>query len=241
MIKAGFILRIIALLFIFFIFSPKASYAAPKPQCNAENPGSIPIITSIITGTTSVTITWSQALDPVTHYTLAYGPTKEELIYGAPNIGSKGSGSFTVNELTPQTRYYFRIRAVNNCEPGDFSDTVSVVVGKSPEENLYKMPNLSLYKKVLGASTSAAKKHTVAVASVKTFPFCVNCFGLPLLVTQTILIGVFLYLSHKISYLRPMFALLFPVLFYFLFRFFHVNCSSNEFFCRYYTQVNIIL
>lgn len=165
---------------------------------------------------------------------------KTELVYGSPNIGSKGTTTYTIDHLEVGKRYYFNIKAINECEPGDFSNTVSIVVGAKPDDTLQKLPNLSLYKTVLGASTSAKKnKHTTAGVLV-TSPYCSSCFGLPVLLLQTGILLLYLFLSHKINFLRQVYAVVIPILFYLGFSFFGNNCSPNMFFCKYYLQLSLI-
>ena len=68
---------------------------------------------------------WSKALNPVTHYLLSYGREPGVAEFGNPNIGGKDSTSYTVYDLSDKTRYYFKVLAVNNCKPGDFSNELS--------------------------------------------------------------------------------------------------------------------
>ena len=66
-------------------------------------------------------------MDPVTHYLLAYGREPKVMEFGNPNIGDKDSTGYTINNLSDRTRYYFRVMAVNNCQPGDFSNELSAI------------------------------------------------------------------------------------------------------------------
>lgn len=100
------------------------SPAAP-PTCNAAKPGSAPYITSAKAGKSSVTLTWSKAKDPVTHYFIVYGRSPGAEEFGANNIGDKNTTSFTVESLSGGTTYYFRIAAVNDCMPGNYSNEVA--------------------------------------------------------------------------------------------------------------------
>lgn len=98
--------------------------AAP-PSCNATAPGSAPTITSAVGGTNSVTLTWTKAANPVTHYFIVYGRSPGAEEYGATNIGNANTTTFTVESLSGGTTYYFRIAAVNSCMPGKYSNEIS--------------------------------------------------------------------------------------------------------------------
>ena len=98
-----------------------------SPTCEDAKPGSAPTLLSVLPGVNSVTLNWSKALDPVTHYLLSYGREPGVAEFGNPNIGGKDSTSYTVYDLSDRTRYYFKVLAVNNCKPGDFSNELSAI------------------------------------------------------------------------------------------------------------------
>lgn len=244
--KAGSILAIISLFFSFFFFLSEPAYAARTPRCTDADPGSAPSITGVTTQGTTVTLTWSPALEPVTHYTIAYGPAKDQLIYGAPNIGPQGTGSFVVDQLTTGQRYYFRIRAVNNCEPGEFSDTVSVVVGVNKDARKLEIPRLSFFKVEKTASPSVAIAHTektqknMVVLAAKGGQ-CVNsCMSIPLLGSQVVVLLLYFFLAHKTKFFKPIFSVLIPFAFYGIFLLVNRNCNSYFFFCEYFGILSLI-
>ena len=98
---------------------------AKAPTCDDAKPGSSPTLLSALPGINSVTLNWSKALDPVTHYLVAFGREHGTFEFGNPNIGNKDSTSYTVYGLSARTSYYFKVLAVNNCKPGDFSNELS--------------------------------------------------------------------------------------------------------------------
>jgi len=105
--------------------SVAVTFTKPGP-CNYNAPGSTPKLTSAVAnGTNQITLTWTDASDPVSYYLLAYGITSGQYIYGNPNIGGQGITSYTVSNLAKGTTYYFAIKAVNGCTPGNFSNEVS--------------------------------------------------------------------------------------------------------------------
>jgi hypothetical protein len=101
------------------------AFKAPG-TCTDSAPGSAPELTSAVAnGTSQITLTWTAATDPVTYYLLAYGLTSGQYIYGNPNIGGHDTTSYTVSNLAKGTTYYFVIKAVNICNPSNFSNEVS--------------------------------------------------------------------------------------------------------------------
>ncbi|MBI2268123.1 MAG: lamin tail domain-containing protein [Candidatus Blackburnbacteria bacterium] len=101
--------------------------ASGAPVCVDTKPSSAPkLLSAQITGFNEVTLTWSPASDPVTYYLVAYGTKSGELVYGNPDVGGRGTTSFTVEGLSGGKTYYFKVRAGNGCMPGDYSNEVSV-------------------------------------------------------------------------------------------------------------------
>ncbi|MFA6462803.1 MAG: fibronectin type III domain-containing protein, partial [Candidatus Shapirobacteria bacterium] len=90
-------------------------------------PGGTPIITNTINGDNSVTLTWSKASNPVTKYLIAYGTSSGSIEFGNPNVGNADTTSYTIKGLSGGTRYYFKIKAINDCIPGDWSNEVSSI------------------------------------------------------------------------------------------------------------------
>jgi len=95
------------------------------PACTATKPSSAPFITNTVNEDNSVTLTWSKAGNPVTKYLVAYGTKSGSIEYGNPNIGNADTTSYTIKGLSGGTRYYFKIKAINDCMPGDWSNEVS--------------------------------------------------------------------------------------------------------------------
>lgn len=103
--------------------STSTGWAAPA--CTATKPGSAPTITNTVNGDNSITLTWSKASNPFTHYLVAYGTSSGSIEYGNPNVGNADTTSYTIKGLSGGTRYYFKIKAINDCMPGDWSNEVS--------------------------------------------------------------------------------------------------------------------
>lgn len=94
----------------------------PAPVCDSGKPGT-PTLLSVDRSDSTAKLTWTAA-SQATHYTIAYGTS--DFPYGVPDTGNVTS--FTIGALDPNTQYQFKVRAVNNCMPGDWS-TVPAVGG----------------------------------------------------------------------------------------------------------------
>lgn len=106
---------------------PSGPFSAPS--CDDQKPGSTPILLSAVPiGKGKVTLTWAEAKDPVTYYLLTYGLEPGTEMFGNPSIGDANTTSYTVEELSGDQTYYFRVRAGNSCQPGDFSNELAVRV-----------------------------------------------------------------------------------------------------------------
>ncbi|PIV08936.1 hypothetical protein COS52_00090 [Candidatus Roizmanbacteria bacterium CG03_land_8_20_14_0_80_39_12] len=100
--------------------------------CYDSPPGSTPqLISAFAKGSNQIVLTWTGAASPVSHYLLSYGFTSGQYIYGNPNVGGQGTTSYTVGSLSPGKKYYFVVKAVNGCTPGNFSNEVSTIAGGS--------------------------------------------------------------------------------------------------------------
>ena len=110
----------------------------PTPQgyCGDASPGSTPTLDSAVSsGNDQVTLTWTDALDPVTNYSIAYGVQSEKYTYGNTDVGGQGTTSYTVGYLNYGTTYYFVVAANNGCASGAYSNEVSATVGSSSSTN----------------------------------------------------------------------------------------------------------
>lgn len=87
------------------------------PVCTSIKPGT-PTLTKVDYQGDKATLYWTASVN-ATHYTIAYGDKPGSYQYGVPDTGNVTS--YTIGSLNPNTVYYFQVRAVNNCMPGDFS------------------------------------------------------------------------------------------------------------------------
>lgn len=112
-----------------------AQDATPTPASGCWDPapgGTVELKTASASGAHDITLTWTDATDPVSYYLLSYGTAPGQYIYGNPNMGGQGTTSYTVGGLATGKTYYFVVRAGNGCTPGTFSNELSAVAGETP-------------------------------------------------------------------------------------------------------------
>jgi len=120
-------------LFTLFVTGPVIAQTPTPIGCRDSAPGgSVELKTASPSGEHNVTISWTDALDPVSYYLLSYGMEPGKYIYGNPDMGGQGTTSYTVGGLTKGKTYYFAVRPGNGCTPGVFSNELSAVVGETP-------------------------------------------------------------------------------------------------------------
>lgn len=96
------------------------------PACSAQVPGKAPWLYAAVTkSSSSIEIYFTDSGDPYDHYALEYGPAESNYQWGATNIGGKGTRTYTISDLSPNTTYYFRVRAGNGCATGAWSNELS--------------------------------------------------------------------------------------------------------------------
>lgn len=72
-----------------------------------------------------VSLSWTGSRDN-SYYGIVYGTKSKNYSWGASNVGS--TTSFTVSRLSPNTRYYFAVFAVNDCGTTGYSNEANVLV-----------------------------------------------------------------------------------------------------------------
>jgi len=121
--------------------------------CTDIPPGGAPTLTSAVGGVNSVTLTWTPATDPVSYYLIAYGTSSGSYQFGNPNIGGKGTTSYTISGLSGGVTYYFVVRAGNGCAPGPFSNELAA----TPTGGVVIGPAAGFLPGVLGEATPSAE------------------------------------------------------------------------------------
>ncbi len=103
--------------------------SATTPGCGDAEPGSNPpwLYGAIAQDSTSVLLYFTPADGFVDKYILEYGEKEGEYRHGVGDLGvnSDSQMTFLVEQLSPNTTYYFRVRAGNGCTVGPWSNVIS--------------------------------------------------------------------------------------------------------------------
>lgn len=112
-------------------FGARTLTPAGPPICSDQEPGSAPWLYSATPKSTgSILLQFTESSDPVDKYVLEFGTESDNYSYGADNIGGKGTKSYVVDLLSPNTTYFFRVRAGNGCATGPWSNEISATTKK---------------------------------------------------------------------------------------------------------------
>jgi len=116
---------------IFFVWIIASIFLSPltvsADQCLATKPDHAPDLFQIDATKNSATLYFTPVNNAVTNYTVVYGYDRGDERFGVsfPFGFYDGVISYTINHLSPNTKYYFRVRADNGCRQGYWSDTLS--------------------------------------------------------------------------------------------------------------------
>ena len=117
---------------IFSLFLSLALYVFISPsvqaaKCLAEKPDHAPDLFQIDITKNTATLYFTPVNNAVSQYTIVYGYNRGDERFGIsfPYGTYDGVISYTINELAPNTKYYFRVRADHGCRHGYWSDTMS--------------------------------------------------------------------------------------------------------------------
>ncbi len=88
--------------------SSRGSSSGSSSECSAPAPGNAPwLYAAVAKSSSSIEIYFTDSGDPYDHYALEYGTSSGSYQWGATNIGGKGTRSYTITDLSPNTTYYF--------------------------------------------------------------------------------------------------------------------------------------
>lgn len=111
------------------------------PQCSATSPLSTPDLFKIITTKGSAKIIFTPINETITGYAVIYGFKKGDERFAATfnSINNnEGEQSFTINKLNPNTTYYFKVTALNDCTSGPWSEWIPAKASGKKTINKYK-------------------------------------------------------------------------------------------------------
>lgn len=133
------VFKILIIFFLFFfIFSLRLTIEA---ACLDKKPIDRPDLFQIDYQNGSATLYFTPVKDQITGYNIIYGRKLHQEDFGITfkNDNKKGVVLYTINYLSPNTTYYFRVRPVNNCRFGLFSETMKIETKKN--KVFYKYDN----------------------------------------------------------------------------------------------------
>ncbi len=149
---------------IFGLFGRQKAYASEvkNPSCTITKPDHAPDLFQIDTSKNKATLHFTPLMDNVTNYFVAYGYSAGDERFGVLTQQGPSTGvlSYTINDLSPNTTYYFKVRAQNDCMPGDWGNTMSV---KTTNGSTVKN-----YKNFVARVMSYTPRQTTTVTNAKT-------------------------------------------------------------------------
>lgn len=141
--------------------TPAASSTTSTPICSAETPPGTPNLFQIDTEDTHATLYFAPVTNPVTNYYISYGYSSGEERFGTLTNQGASSGvlSYTINDLLPNTVYYFRIRPQNDCMPGNFGNEIKIITTKESANTI------RYYKDFMSQILSVFPQQTIALGT----------------------------------------------------------------------------
>jgi hypothetical protein len=106
------------------------------PTCSASVPSRAPDLFQIDTTSNKAKVYFSPVSDHTDKYYIAFGYTPGDMRFGGELVGnSTGVRSYTINSLSPNSKYYVRIRAGNGCATGGWSNEMKFTTAKKGSVN----------------------------------------------------------------------------------------------------------
>ena len=115
--------------------SNNTNTTSSSSSCDKDKPGE-PEITSIdVDGEDSVTLNIDEASGDDDEYDIKYGKSNDNYEWSVEDIDKDDIDTYEIGDLSPGVTYYFKVRAKNDCEKGDWSDYESA---KTKERIVYQ-------------------------------------------------------------------------------------------------------
>lgn len=113
-------------------YGPDDLTDSSPPACQETKPGDeAPVLYAASPQDSSrIKIFFSKAGDPFDHYVIEYGTKPTNYSYSVDKV-DKNATSYEIKLLSPDTIYYFRVRAGNGCAVGDWSNELSARTNKT--------------------------------------------------------------------------------------------------------------
>lgn len=107
------------------------SSSSTAPKCSAMAPDSVPDLFQIDTTSTKAKIYFAPIHGNTNNYVISYGYTSGDMRFGTQISGnSTGVMSLTINELSPNTTYYIKVRGGNDCAAGEWGNEMKFTTAK---------------------------------------------------------------------------------------------------------------
>jgi len=135
------------------------------PGCSAQKPVAVPDLFQIDAQTESVTIYFSPVSGNRDRYYVSYSTSENAEEHGFEfQNDANGVIAVDIHALQTHTTYFFKVRAGNGCQPGDWSNILSVQTGQRfPSYRWSSLPRI-----LSTASTSAVDSFLLPQAAVET-------------------------------------------------------------------------
>lgn len=147
--------------------------------CTDIPPRQIPQNLKATAGLNSVTLSWDETENYFSYYLISYSTESHGATYAIANIGGKGTGSYTINNLLPGVSYYFKIRTGNGCASGPFS----IIVFATPTGQALSNSSFSTFRpEVLGEQNNISSIPSPTTKDTKCFNLFPYAFLLALLI-----------------------------------------------------------
>jgi hypothetical protein len=95
--------------------------------CTEQVPGenAPKLYAALAQSTTEIMLYFTDAQSPYDRYVVEYGTKSGSYTFGSTNIGGVGTRTYQIGSLSPNTKYFFRVRAGNGCAAGSWSNEIS--------------------------------------------------------------------------------------------------------------------
>lgn len=105
------------------------------PSCTDAIPSGSPDLFQIDTNSNKAKLYFTPIQGNTNTYTISYGYTPGDMRFGVEKSGNEtGVITYTLNELTPDTNYYVRVRAKNGCSASVWSNEMKVMTTEANSE-----------------------------------------------------------------------------------------------------------
>lgn len=171
------------------------NHTSAQFTCSTQKPVSAPDLFQIDNSNSSSTLYFTPT-NPVSSYVISYGlsPSADEHAAIYTNPPREGVISYTVNELKPNRAYFFKVRGLNGCSSGDWSQTLSHKLPSTTQlTTITPKPSTLLYD----TSPNPAPSPTESQSEVMNVEVTQPPNHKPLIIIGSTLLLTLLYLFKK--------------------------------------------